>query len=704
MKTVLNKLYNGLTTFILKTKLFFQPLIMSYTLLLSFLPCMSFRATTRNLRGKWCAGLTILSIVEGLRQESIILKYKIPVFTGMTGMRASLLHLSIISLLIFTTGMTNNKSVYADEIYKKLESGEIAEIEFLVNTTLTSSPDNIDYLNLSSDIEFYKGNYPAAYNKMQQLCVINPTNSEFEKKMVYYGKITKLAEQFTEYTTTHFRLRLSPKDDVLKYYALDSLEQIYQNIGKVFNYYPKEKIVVEVIPTKDEFLLASTLSEKDVENSGAIAICKFNRLMMCSPRNTLFGFRWLDTFAHEYTHMIINRLSKYNCPLWLHEGIARYSDTLWRSEKSLYFLDSYEDKLAKAVKTNNLISFARMSPSLVKLTNQDEVGLAFAQVANAVDYMLTKHGSDVIEKLLSASEKEGMDIAFKKVLGLTQEQFEQTWRSNLSTATLTEHPGVVSEKITFTDNEVEQYVGADTQGHIRLGDKFLFRNMPIPAEQQYLAALKQEPNNPVILNKLAKSELKLVKFDDAEKHLLYSIEINPNHDGSYITLANLYFLQHKWNDAIKMYSEAIAINPFNPMVHKRYGFSISQTGGNVLALQEWEVTSVLDPDDLETQGWINQFKENLETKIIPSSSYIVEQKLLQSYNFIINQQYDEAISLCKEILNLEPNNITALERLGSAYFMKKQFDEAKAVWLKVMELEPENKVVPKFLEQMNKTD
>lgn len=79
---------------------------------------------------------------------------------------------------------------------------------------------------------------------------------------------------------------------------------------------------------------------------------------------------------------------------------------------------------------------------------------------------------------------------------------------------------------------------------------------------------------------------------------------------------------------------------------------------------------------------------------------IIDQKIYDSRQAIIEGKYDQALVKCQEILNLEPNNITAMEIMGSAFFMMDQQDKAKAVWMKVLELDPTNKVVAEFLNQL----
>ena len=79
---------------------------------------------------------------------------------------------------------------------------------------------------------------------------------------------------------------------------------------------------------------------------------------------------------------------------------------------------------------------------------------------------------------------------------------------------------------------------------------------------------------------------------------------------------------------------------------------------------------------------------------------IIDQKIFDARQGIVEGKYDQALVKCQEILNLEPANTTALEIMGSAFFMMDQPDKARQVWLKVMELDPTNKVVPEFINQL----
>lgn len=79
---------------------------------------------------------------------------------------------------------------------------------------------------------------------------------------------------------------------------------------------------------------------------------------------------------------------------------------------------------------------------------------------------------------------------------------------------------------------------------------------------------------------------------------------------------------------------------------------------------------------------------------------IIDKKIYEAREDVLNGRYTDAIRKCQEILNLEPKNTTALEIMGSAFFMMNEIEKAKAIWKKVLELDPTNKVVQQFLQEL----
>jgi hypothetical protein len=109
------------------------------------------------------------------------------------------------------------------------------------------------------------------------------------------------------------------KDAVLAPYALEALEAQRAALEKDLGHAPPGKVRVEVVNDAAELARVSTLSQKEIDQTGTIAICKFNKLMVTSPKALLRGYDWLDTLAHEYTHLVVTQTGHNSVPIWLQE-------------------------------------------------------------------------------------------------------------------------------------------------------------------------------------------------------------------------------------------------------------------------------------------------------------------------------------------------------------------------------------------------
>ena len=83
-------------------------------------------------------------------------------------------------------------------------------------------------------------------------------------------------------------------------------------------------------------------------------------------------------------------------------------------------------------------------------------------------------------------------------------------------------------------------------------------------------------------------------------------------------------------------------------------------------------------------------------RILPDRT-IIDQLLQDALDFIRTGRYIQAIATLQRVLQLEPGNIPALTRMGSAYWAMDKKDIARKNWERVLELDPNNKEVLQFM-------
>ncbi len=79
---------------------------------------------------------------------------------------------------------------------------------------------------------------------------------------------------------------------------------------------------------------------------------------------------------------------------------------------------------------------------------------------------------------------------------------------------------------------------------------------------------------------------------------------------------------------------------------------------------------------------------------------IIEQKLFRSLTALYENKYALAISESNEVIEFEPDNVTAYMRLGSAYYLLGNSGRAKEAWEKVFELNPYNRELSRYLDKV----
>lgn len=138
----------------------------------------------------------------------------------------------------------------------------------------------------------------------------------------------------------------------------------------------------------------------------------------------------------------------------------------------------------------------------------------------------------------------------------------------------------------------------------------------------------------------------------------------------------------------------------------RKGIAAYVDGDNRTALNALRYAYNKNPSNEKVLYLLNKIEANLgeEKTVKPRISIagftLVDQKIYDARQAMYEGRYDEALKKCQEVLDIEPKNITALELMGSAFFLIDQKDKARAVWEKALEIDPNNKVIPEFLKQI----
>jgi tetratricopeptide (TPR) repeat protein len=313
--------------------------------------------------------------------------------------------------------------------------------------------------------------------------------------------------------------------------------------------------------------------------------------MINSPRTLLRGYAYRDTLAHEFVHFLVYQRFGESTPIWLHEGIAKYSELRWRGGAN-ELAPSSRSLLAFALRQGELIGFDRMHPSFAKLKTPSQGQLAFAEVATVVDYMVKTGGWDLVFRLCDElTRNPDYRAAIRQVTGKPFERFWQDWIAYAKTLGYRELPGVeisvyeIRKGEPGSEGEADEEVSesevseSPEMRYARLGDLLRDRGHYPEAAVEYERARALAPFLPRILNKCGLAYFLAGQYERGIPPLQQAIELYPSFSTTYINLGRTLFALDRRKEAERMFSQALDLNPFNPIPYG-YLIKISEARGD----------------------------------------------------------------------------------------------------------------------------
>lgn len=447
---------------------------------------------------------------------------------------------------------------------------------------------------LRGEILFQLGSYEEAAKVLRKALTdtrLHPVEQNEGRVMLDLATATADATRGMEEklsSSGHFIFRYRRgKDEVLIPYASAALDKAWAALAADFGdssdpdaAAPKKPVRVEIYEEIADLARVSTLTLKEIETSGTIALCKWNRLMIVSPKALLRGYPWLDTLTHEYTHYIVSRAGRGLVPLWIHEGLAKFEERRWRGPSGGGLSPAMEQLLSTAVQKRRLISFEKMSPSMAKLPSQEDTALAFAEVYTFIEYLHGRAGFAGLRTLIKSlgdglPERMAMQTAF----GVSFDELDHAWRSTLRSRKTKSKVGPFAEKLRFRkptgskaatseDDESGDISDPKVRGYVRLGGLLRARGRLSAAAFEYEKAANQAASpHPLVGLKLGRTYLDLNDPERAILALEPASEQYPEWAGLQAALGSAYLRKGDLPKAETALDGAISTSPFDPSVH-----------------------------------------------------------------------------------------------------------------------------------------
>lgn len=460
------------------------------------------------------------------------------------------------------------------EAYQLVEAWRVDEAREKTRALYEAKPEDAYTLALMGILKLHMSDYQGAVELMREARDKGaPARLVMEEGL---AEATRVAtDGYQEAYSEHFIIRYVPgRDEILVPYAIETLETARERIGTLLGWQPEGRVALELYPSAKTLAHVSSLTEADIENSGTIALCRWNRLMATTPRAVVFGYSWRDTLSHELTHLIIGGASKNTVPIWLHEGIAKFAETAWRAEPGLGISVEQQEKLRDAAKKGELIPFEKMHPSMAKLPTQEQTSLAFSEVFTFIEFLVERKGWEGMRQVLRQMAAGKSDAeAIAAVHGMSLDALEKKWKKTLPTRAIKrpggpvkgERPVELKADANVPDDELHG-VSKEARRFARAAD-LLYARGRMKAAQTELQKAFDTTKSPLISAKLAMVALGNGDMAAAEAAAKSAMDGAPALAGPNVTLAEVMVRVGKPEEAKAPLARAIDINPFDPRIH-----------------------------------------------------------------------------------------------------------------------------------------
>ena len=428
-------------------------------------------------------------------------------------------------------------------------------------------------------LRFYQGRYEEALQVVEQALANEDDRGEriqFEEVRSLLASTLRATRRLERAQSADGRYEvyyMPGKDSVLSRYALQVMEAADRAINRRLGSKVPGPIRLEIYPSADALSLVSALTVEQIETTGTIALSKWNRLMVTTPRALVRGYPWADTITHELVHMVVSHMTGDQAPVWLQEGTAKMLERSWRrpGDNRMRLDPAAKALLGQAKHDGTLLTFDEMHPSIAMLPSQDAAALAFAEVATFMERYVDRYGDEALRSAF-ARINAGDDArdALASAAGIGFRQLESGWKTTLPALPDDSGPRHLELRLRRGAEQTDDTLDVAqiaARRYLRLGDLLWDRGRVGAATAEYEKASHEAPDDPIVGSRLARAALSSGQPDRALQAVERLSLRYPEHAPTQAMLGAARLATGDRAAAAEALREALYINPFDPQPH-----------------------------------------------------------------------------------------------------------------------------------------
>ncbi|MBW2430944.1 MAG: tetratricopeptide repeat protein, partial [Deltaproteobacteria bacterium] len=422
--------------------------------------------------------------------------------------------------------------------------------------------------------------------------------------------------------TENFIVRMHPSDaDTLWPYLAPLLEESWQTLTGKYEFEPQGPILVEVFPDHEDFAVR-TSGLPDI--GPVVGVCFGEVITLDSPRaiKPPRSVNWQEIVWHEFTHVITLQMARNRLPRWLSEGISVYEENNGRPEWGR----RQDLELVKAFQEDRFLPVKKLNEGFSKAKSAADLSFAYYQSYLLVEYIVARYGFQSLKDLIVQyrTPKQAEDI-FRSVFHVSLASFEKGFSSWLE------------DRVRRIDVYVHQAAAAAPHE----GETAIPAPPPVPESSSPEAVAEALRKRVAAQPRDFEAHLQLglilsrnADDDDAIKHLMIARDLLPEYAGApnpRQVLADLYqargdeaamlqelealtrYQQHAFDacyrlakayldrhddaKAIYFLERAIAVDPYQPDVHRLLATTAYKTADYERAIRGFKILTALEVTD-----------------------------------------------------------------------------------------------------------
>ncbi|MFO0616209.1 MAG: hypothetical protein U0414_26685 [Polyangiaceae bacterium] len=318
---------------------------------------------------------------------------------------------------------------------------------------------------------------------------------------------------------------------------------------------------------RDQYALSAMtgLPVTAARTTGTVAIAKWGRVIMVSPRAAPRGYSYLDTLAHELSHLAQTRASADRAPLWLQEGVARIEESRWRPARPFDNVPSCDGLSALGINQHIGPEIDEIGPSIAMLSSATEAQVTYGKVQSFMRFYIREAGAGALPKLLGALKggEQSVNAAIEQVSGGSFASWKERWEKAVMASA-----EVLPDEV--RPNADPPKTLGETRKRVRLGELFANRKEADPtlrgvdllaARKELQAAEGLAPREAVIRARFAETLARLGDEPAAAALVADPADVYAN-DASWWALRAI--LIPKETEAAS--NAALGLDPLDPLV------------------------------------------------------------------------------------------------------------------------------------------